>query len=244
MSSGGKTSRLKFNSCEGLISKVGGKKFNQFEARCDAQTFTCGLRNSSVVSVTAVFTPAATSDMWFSYLDWPTGGGRLERTRRMNAKAREVGIQYYGVKKPNLAEIVLVIESAHSKDDVLDAVAKRLAERVTPDFLEISPFGCCDAGDAGFFAKMEAGVLMTEGIRIMAKLMPPAYPQLGTHFDRLHPLMFGDRQLCCEIGHALGADAEVVGGAEKQNYGIVRITSSCDMTLATKRASKWLLLAE
>lgn len=148
------------------------------------------------------------------------------------------------MSKPNLVEIVFVIESTYSKDVVLNTVAKRIAAQTSPEFLQIEPFGCCDIGGPEFFVRMEAGVLMTAGIRVMAELMPSLYPQLGSRFDKLHSLMFGDMQLCSKIGKALDPDAEVTCGDSKKGLGIIRINSDCDLALGTERASKWLLYAE
>src|SRR5580704_17977809 len=128
MSSGGKIYRYSFSNYEKLISKVASKRFNQFEAKFGPKTFDLTLRDTVVTSVTAVFTPAASGDLWFSYRDWLPGEERSQRLRRMNAKANEEGIRYYRVKEPNLVEIVFDIESECSKDNVLDAVAKRIAE--------------------------------------------------------------------------------------------------------------------
>jgi hypothetical protein len=242
VSSGGKKSRFRFSSCEGLISKIGNKRFNQFEVRYAPEVFDIGLNDTPVISATAVFTPAATGDLWFSYRDWPTGGSRLERNRRMNAKGREEGIRYYGVKEPNLIEFVLVIESTREMDIVLDTLAKRITDRATFEFQKIQLFGCCDAGGPEFFVRMEAGVLMTEGIRILARVLPSQLPQLGARFDRLHPVMFGNRRLCQQIGMALGSDAKMPHGNSTLEFGVIRINSQCDLTSVAKRASEWLLL--
>lgn len=244
VSSGGKIYRHTFSSYEKLISKVKSKRFNQFETKFDPKNFDLALGDSTVTSVTAVFTPATSGDLWFSYHDWPAGGGRSERLRKMNAKANEEGIRYYGVKEPNLVEIVFVIESTCSKDVVLDTVAKRIAAQVPLEFIQIKPFGCCDVGGPEFFVRMEAGVLMTRGIRVMAELMPTIYPQLGARFDKLHPLLFGNKQLCSMIGKALGSDAKVICGDPKKGLSVICLNSVCDLTLANERASKWLLFAE
>jgi hypothetical protein len=244
VSSGGKIYRHSFSNYEKLISKVGSKRFNQFEAKFDPQAFDLALGDSTVTSVTAVFTPASSGDLWFSYRDWPPGGERSQRLRRMNAKANEEGIRYYGVKEPNLVEIVFVIESKCLKDDVLNVVAKRITEYASAEFLQNEPFGCCDIGGPEFFVRMEAGVLMTAGIRVMAELMPSLYPQLGSRFDKLHPLMFGDKQLCSKIGKALGSDAQVTCGDPKKGLGVIHLNSNCDLARANEKASKWLLYVE
>jgi hypothetical protein len=244
VSSGGKISRYSFSNYEKLVSKVSGKRFNQFEAKVDPKAFDLAFGDSIIASVNAVFTPASSGDLWFSYRDWPPGGERSERLRRMNAKMREEGLRYYGVSKPNLVEIVFAIESASSKDVVLGAVAKRIAAQTSVEFLQIEPFGCCDVGGPEFFVRMEAGVLMTDGIRVMAELMPPMYPELGARFDKLHPLMFGDKRLCSKIGKALGSDAEVICGDRKRGLGVVRLNSDCDLALGAERASKLLLYLE
>lgn len=244
VSSGGKISRYSFSTYEKLVSKVSSRRFNEFEAKFDPKVFDLGLGDSVVVSVNAVFTPASSGDLWFSYRDWPPGGERSERLRRMNAKTQEEGLRYYGVSQPNLVEIVFVIESTCSKDVMLDAVAKRIAAQASLKFFQIEPFGCCDVGGPEFFVRMEAGVLMTRDIRVMAELMPTMYPQLGTRFDKLHPLMFGNKQLCSKIGKALGSEAEVTCGDQKGGLGVIRLNSRCDLALSTQRASKWLLFAE
>ena len=88
VSSRGKISRYSFSKYEKLISKVSSKRFNQFEAKFDPKAFDLTLGDLVVMSVNAVFTPASSGDLWCSYRDWPPGGERSERLRRMNAKTK------------------------------------------------------------------------------------------------------------------------------------------------------------
>jgi hypothetical protein len=241
MSSGGKTSRFKFNDHDQLIAKIGKKIFNQFEVNYDSNKFNMGLRDTSVKSVTGVFTPSASGKLWFPSIDWPVGGEREMRTRKMNAKASERGLQTYGVLDPNIFEFVIEIETTLTKDAVLNDTSERVAVKVSEAFLQIKPFGCCDIGGKEFFVKMEAGVLMTEGIRIMAALWPATYPMLGLRFDKLHSVMFGNAELCKNIALSLGKDAKLF---RKEDWAVVLINSKCNLSEANNRADEWLLLKE
>ncbi|MBN9692009.1 MAG: hypothetical protein J0M24_17340 [Verrucomicrobia bacterium] len=90
--------------------------------------------------------------------------------------------------------------------------------------------------------KLESNVLMTEHIRIMARLWPSAYPELGRRFDGLHPVMFGSKKLCQGIGSALDKDARVLVSDAMSDFAVVRLTVGCESEAARRRASPWLLL--
>ncbi len=143
MSSAGKTSRFKFNDHDQLIAKTGKKTFNQFEVNYDSNKFNAGLRDTSVKSVHWCFLHLRLQGkLWFPSIDWPVGGEREMRTRKMNAKASERGLQTYGVLDPNIFEFVIEIETTLTKDAVLNDISERLAAKVSKAFLQIKPFGC------------------------------------------------------------------------------------------------------
>src|SRR5580765_244491 len=68
--------------------------------------------------------------------------------------------------------------------------------------------------------------------RIMAKLRPPAYPDLGQRFDALHPVMFGSKKVCDGIGSALGKCARVISGSTLSNFAVVRLNAKCETQAA------------
>jgi len=134
------------------------------------------------------------------------------------------------------------VQTEQSESDILDGVAERLVDRMPEALQQTEPFGCCDIGGVGFCVRLESNFLPTRNVQIMANLMPPAYPQLGRRFDKLHPLMFGNRGLCRDIAQALGSDAKLIIGNGEGSMAVIRLNPECDITAAGKRASKWLLI--
>ena len=92
--------------------------------------------------------------------------------------------------------------------------------------------------------ELEAEVIMTEPIRIMANLFPPAYPKLGSRFDQLHPILFGPVKTCEGIYSSLGNDAVLSKNCAVSDFGILRLKTSCDIDAASTKASRWLLLEQ
>lgn len=72
-------------------------------------------------------------------------------------------------------EVFLELNTSLACDEVLDAVARWLASDVPPLVRALEPFGCCDAGGDDWFVRFESNVLMTAGIRVMARVLPGAY---------------------------------------------------------------------
>jgi hypothetical protein len=64
---------------------------------------------------------------------------------------------------------------------------------------------------------------MTSGIRIMARVLPIAYPVLGERFDALHPLMFGTASTCSRIAKAIGTGAELHPAQRSTDVATVRL---------------------
>jgi hypothetical protein len=241
MSSGGNTVSFSYQNFERLQSKVAQRRFNQFQINCGPVGFDVGTTNAKVRSVTGVFTPSASSDLWFSSKNWPTGGERQMRTRKMNAKTKEGALEVYGVKKPALFELVLEIETPLRSDVIFGNVAQNCLTRPCGELLALKPFGCGDAGGPEYFVKMEAGVIMTEEIRVMAKLCASAYPLLGERFDKLHPFMFGDLDLCRNIVLGAGDAANLITVDEKGKWGGLYFNEGADLLALNKNVSQWLV---
>ncbi len=243
MSTGGKIASFKFNSEEELIKKVEARRFNELEVKYALSSFDIGIAGGAGVVVTGVFKPSPSNDFWFLSEEWPMGGDHSVRNRKMNARAAELALEHYKVKqKPCLFEVVFEVTAKESEHDILDEVAECLVNRMPEALRQTEPFGCCDAGDSGFCVRLESNFLTTRDVQIMAKLMPPAYTQLGLQFDKLHPLMFGKRQLCKDITQAIGSNAKLVLRKGKESLAVIRLTADCDLLEAKKRASKWLLI--
>lgn len=194
------------------------------------------------VSVVGLFTVSPTCDLWFKAADWPAGGDRVMRTRKMNAQAAEAALNYYKVsQKPSILEVVLETETTEHKEKLLDACAEWLAKFAPKSLRSLGIFGCVDAGGPEFFVKLESNVLMTDNIRIMAKLLPSAYPELGERFDGLHPVMFGSKKVCREIEAALEGDARVIASAAISDFAVMRLKVDCDSEAAKRRVSSLML---
>lgn len=240
MLSGGKSLRFEYSSIEELLAKVKGHKFNQFELTCRSKMFFVG--KCLIKSITGVFTPSASSTFWFSSKDWPTSSDRLIRSRKMNAKAKEISLRTYNVAKPNLFELVFECIDMASRDEVLGDISNQIVARAPDGFVAVHPFGCCDVGGNDYFVEMEAGVTMTEGIRIMAVVSPSLFSRLGSVFDKLHPLLFGNAMLCSTIAAALGRQAVIVHDPKHEAWAAVHIKSECDLIEAAKLIPDCLLL--
>lgn len=242
MSGGGKVRTRSFGAVDKAVADIQAAKFNQLEVSYSI-TRDGGFRlPGNPISVTGLFTVSPTCELWFKAEDWPAGGERTMRTRRMNAKAAETALNYYKVsRKPSIFEVVLETKTTEPKEKVLDACAEWLAKFVPSPLGALGMFGCVDAGGPEFFVKLESNVLMTEHIRIMAKLLPSAYPDLGELFDALHPVMFGSKKVCRGIGAALDKDAHVIVSAAISDFAVVRLGVGCDTEAASRRVSPWIL---
>jgi hypothetical protein len=242
VSTGGKICTFKFTSNEELVKKAAKQKMNELEVRFKPMPFDIGLKNFGMALVTGVFTAAPSSDVWFCSADWSKGGERATRNRKMNAKAAELGLEYYKIKKkPSLLELVFEIECQTRTKDILDGIGVTLVERLPGILKQITPFGCCDIGGFDFQVRLESNFLTMSHVQVMANLWPPAYPRLGACFDKLHPLVFGDKELCQNLAKAVGSGARLIN-SKGEELAAVRISSGCDLLAASQRAKKWLLL--
>lgn len=242
MSAGGKVRTRSFGAVEKAVAFVQDTKFNQLEVAYSIAKNSRFRMTGNPVSVVGLFTVSPTSELWFKADDWPAGGERTMRMRKMNAKAAETALNYYKVsRKPSIFEIVLETETTEPPEKVLDVCAEWLAKFVPKPLASLGIFGCVDVGGPEFFVKLESNVLMTEHIRIMAKLLPSAYPELGQRFDAVHPVMFGAKKVCDGIGAALGKDAQVIPSAAISDLAVVRLRVSCELAVENRRVSRWIL---
>ncbi len=243
VSGGGNTVMFKFASVQELILSAVRKRFNEMEMRFRPASDAVWGGGARVLAVTGIFTPAASSELWFAAKHWPPGGDGSVRSRKMNAKSREGALKYYKVREaPTILELVFEVETKRAQDSVLWLLAKRFVSEVPPDLAATRPCGCCDVGDTDYVVGFETHVLMTEDIRIMARLLPPGYPFLGKNIDQLHPLIFGSKELCSGIGRALKRDAKLFPPLCNGSLTALLVRKSCDVAAATPRAKRWLLL--
>jgi hypothetical protein len=234
--------RVSFESVEQITSNLESTRFNELEITYGVnQVKIAGI--GVAVSVVGVLTVSPSCNLWFKSAEWPTGGDRAARNRRMNAKAAEVALSHYKIThEPSIFEIAISIDSRHAADVVLDAFAEWLAGCI-PNALEpLRIFGCVDAGGPEFFVKLESNVTMTADIRVFAKLFPPTYPELGRRFDALHPILFGDEHVCASVGRRLGQDSRIIESRSLADFAVLRLASGCDIGDASRRVSEWLLL--
>ncbi|MGZ5544895.1 MAG: hypothetical protein ACXWIU_09480 [Limisphaerales bacterium] len=242
VSAGGRLERRNFDCTEKAVESLRDAKFNQLEVVYPVHKSQEIRIPGAVVSIVGVFTPSPTSDLWFKVADWPVGGEREVRSRKMNAKASETALAYYNVdRKPSVYEVVIEVDTSHSHDEVLDDCAEWLAKYIPQSLRTLGVFGCVDAGGPEFFVKLESNVLMTENIRIMAKLLPPAYPELGQRFEALHPVMFGSKRVCNGIGAVLGKEARIFASTAISDFAVVRLDIGCESEAVRRRVASLLL---
>jgi hypothetical protein len=238
---GGKMREFGRDSIDGICRSLAKSQFNQLEASYNVAGSNPALPGK-LLSIYAVLTPSPASPLWFKSTDWAPGGNKPSRTRRLNAKAAETALSYYKVnQKPAVLECVLHFPSSVDGNEVLDAFTTRLCHHIPECLQALQIFGCADVGGDELFVKLDANVLMTRDIRIMAKLLPSSYPQLGARFDTLHPVMFGSEKTCAAIASALGADAVLTSDCVFEDFAVLRVSPDCDVRSASARASAWLL---
>lgn len=224
------------------VAEIQETKFNQLEVAYSIAKDSGFRMPGKPVSVVGLFTVSPTCDLWFRAEDWPARGEREMRMRKMNAKAAETALSYYKVsRKPSIFEVVVEMEPPEPQEQVLDACASWLAKFVPKTLGSLAIFGCVDIGGPEFFVKLESNVLMTEHIRILAKLLPSAYPELGQRFDALHPVMFGSKKVCDGIGSSLGKEARVIPSDTISDFAVVRLCVGSESTDASRRVLPWIL---
>ena len=164
------------------------------------------------------------------------------RTRKLNAKAHEAALSFFKINQyPTIFHLVLEIDSSAKACEMLDCAAKWIAEAIPVSMEKLCVFGCVDAGGPEFFVKIDSNVLMTERIRVFAKVLPNSYPELGKKFDSLHPVLFGSKQLCYRIESVLKDIARVIPSSVLRDFAVLRLSPSCDMQSAQKLVSRWIV---
>ena len=180
VAAGGKVLTCSYEVVERAIVDIEGAKFNELEIAYSIPKETQFKLSGTPVSVTGVFKVAPTCDLWFQSGDWPTIREREVRNRRMNAKVAEQALSNFNVtRKPSVFEFVVELETSVSKENILNECAEWIANSFPKALAPLSMFGAVDVGGPEFFVKFEANVLMTEDIRILAKLVPSVFPELG-----------------------------------------------------------------
>ena len=231
-----------FQSIQTAISKTRLVRFNQIEV-----TYLITRRDrlripGRVVSVVGLFTPSPTCALWLKSEDWPPASARGIRTRKMNAKTAESALSYYQVsRKPSVYEIAIQIDYSRPADVVLEDFTEWLAAFMPKSLESLDVFGCVDCGGPEFFVKLESNVLMTKHIRIMTRLLPSAYPELGQRFDALHPVMFGAKSVCSGIASALGKYARVIPSVNLPDIAVIRLAAGYQAQDLRSRVSNWVL---
>lgn len=160
----------------------------------------------------------------------------------MTAQNKEEVLKFHHVKRgPSILEVVVAIATRSSREAILEECADWFSKMLPKNLDKLKIFGCCDVGGPELAVELEANVLMTERIRVMATVKPPAYPKLGERFEALHPLMFGSKQLCKGISDALGKEAKLIYASHTKDFAVVHLAQTCDKELARKLASDWLI---
>jgi hypothetical protein len=244
LASAGTVSRSRFAGIACAIVELRKRRFNELQVIYHCPGLPVFGIAAELKSLSGVFYPSASSALWLSTAEWPQGGDSSTRNRRLNAKARELALTHYNVSHaPTVFEVVLELSTSLGCDEVLDAVARWIVSCGPPMVRALEPFGCCDAGGPDYFVRFESNVLMTSGIRIMARVLPIAYPVLGERFDALHPLMFGTASTCSRIAKAIGTGAELHPAQRSTGVAAVRLSGECLGPQAAQRASQCILLA-
>ena len=231
-----------FSDIETLCAKMATRRFNQLEVLPDPLQARLGGVDINITSINGVFYPSLTGALWLPTKKWRTNGGRSSDNKYMTAKSREDRLKFYHAKTvPSVFEIVVKTSSKVNKDVILLECSKWLAKSLPDSLGELQLFGCCDVGGAELAVALEAGVLSTDLVRIMAKVKPSAYRELGERFESLHPVMFGSKKLCEGISEALGKEAKLTAAIHVKDLAVICLVSKCDMESARSRAADWLI---
>ena len=242
ISAGGRLWTKSYEGIDSIVEHIQDSKFNQLEITYEVETGKNFKALGNLASIVGVFTPSASSDVWFKTQHWPTGGERTSRTRKMNARAAEMALSHYNVsRKPSVYEVAIEMDTLEPESKVIDVCAEWIAESIPRVLEALDVFGCMDVGGAEYFVELESNVLITEDIRVMAKVLPTAYPVLGERFEALHPLMFGSSKICNGIGSALGKDARVLPSHVLKDFAVLRVYEHPKPQTAYDALSVWLL---
>jgi hypothetical protein len=240
-SAGGVLSCVKFDDIEALSDSLSAVRFNELELIYNINQAKIEEGLGPIREVNAVLASSPTSELWFPSKQF-IRGDRASRNRRMNASMQEDCLTSLGVtQKPTILELVLQFAAAGSGQDVLRCFGEWLMKALGDKFSTLEVFGCVDLGGPELFVRLESNALMAGRIRIMAKVLPTGYPELGDKFDDLHPLMFGTKRACSRIATALGRDARLICGGGSSDFSVVQLNPKCDIAAARERARTWLL---
>jgi hypothetical protein len=241
MSTGGKLLSSKFSDIEALSVELAGTRFNELEVIYDIRELKMGAVIAQVKSMNGVFYPSPTCELWFSSKDFALSEDHRSVQREMNAKAKEESLTDYHVTvKPPAFEVALEMKTSESEAEIFNHCAEWFST-AGKSFGELGVFGCCDAGGKEMFVRLESHVLMLDKIRVIKKIRPTAFPELGQKFDSLHPIMFGAKEVCSGLAAALGKDAKLICATDGSNFAVIRLNPRCDIAAAKERAKDWLL---
>lgn len=241
MSAGGKCLSSSFSSIDALSTELATTRFNELEVIYAIGEVKMGNIIAQAKSLNGVFYPSPSCKLWFASKDFPRPEDRRSVQREMNAKAKEESLTDDRVTmKPVAFEAALEIKTSESAGSLLDGCAE-LFSISSKVFDDLEVFGCCDAGGKEMLVSLETRMHMLEKIRVVRRISPTAYPELGDKFEDLHPLMFGAKRVCSELAAALGNDAKLICGPIGSDFAVIRLSPKCDIAAARERAKDWLL---
>ncbi len=238
MSAGGECLSSNFSNTDTLSAELATTRFNELEVIYAIGEVKMGGVIAQAKSLNGVFYPSPSCKLWFASEDFPRPEDRRSVQRKMNAKAKELTDDR--VTMPVAFEAALEIKTSESAGSLLDGCAE-LFSISSKVFDDLGVFGCCDAGGKEMLVSLETRVHMLEKIRVVRRISPTAYPELGDKFEDLHPLMFGAKKLCSEVAAALGNDAKLTCGPDGSDFAVIRLNPKCDIAAARERAKNWLL---
>jgi hypothetical protein len=241
VASGGIVSSCAFSTIEELKARVVPMRLNEIEIEFGIDSKNADLPGGEIRRIGGVFRPSALNELWFPAKDFVTKD-RNTGFRQMNASKEERYLKALGIsRKPSVFEwFINATSEAASADDVLDWCSEQLIREALPRLEQLEVFGCCDVGGDEMIARLESEMLGLDRIRVMARVLPTSYPELGEKFDRLHSLLFGKRDVCEAILHAVGEGAKEYAD-QRNNFAVVRISSLVDLEKTGEKLSDlWL----
>lgn len=225
--SGGLIRNISFKSMDTLLHKLSKTQFNEIEVGYRPPFRQSSALPFEILSFTALLTASPSCEFWFSTNNWPTIIDRSVRNRKSNAQAQEATLKNFDIGyKPVVIEIVIDIKSTISNEQLLSEFACWLTTCMPREIVDLGVSGCVDAGDGKFMVKLDSHILMLDEVRIMSKLLPPLYHKLGTHFDALHPILFGLKSVCKGMKAELVNNARLFESRSFENFAALYVNEN------------------
>ncbi len=214
--SGGSTFRHTIASSDALIRRLASSPFNELGIKIGPVPFRLLQSGVNITQVAGGFRLSSTNALWSEPRTWP---------RPFNQTAFRAGASYgctRAIQKlvgshscPSFLNLYLTADEPVQTDEtcrvVGDVIASALANLRHPELV---------SGYADLLPQSRAQTIWLDDIWGRLARHPRAIPMLGSRFDKLHNVLFGDAALCSDLREMLG-DAVRLSPVTTQGRGHV-----------------------